>query len=232
MTQQVSLVMAFFAGLLTFLSPCILPLIPAYISFITGVSINDLVSEREEKSKMTKRIFLEMILFILGFSLVFILLGASASYFGKSVLSHLKLLRVIGGILVIVFGLYITGLFKISFLGYERKIHLKMKPTNILGSFIVGIVFALGWTPCVGPVLGTILTYAATQETVREGVLLLGSYSLGLGIPFLVSGLAVNLFLRGFRKIKKYSRLISVVTGGLLILFGILILTGKFQFIM
>ncbi len=232
MTQQVSLVMAFFAGLLTFLSPCILPLIPAYISFITGVSINDLVSEREEKSKMTKRIFLEMILFILGFSLVFILLGASASYFGKSMLSHLKLLRVIGGILVIVFGLYIAGLFKISFLGYERKIHLKMKPTNILGSFIVGIVFALGWTPCVGPVLGTILTYAATQETIREGVFLLGSYSLGLGIPFLVSGLAVNLFLRGFRKIKKYSRLISVVTGGLLVLFGILILTGKFQFIM
>lgn len=232
MTQQVSLVMAFFAGLLTFLSPCILPLIPAYISFITGVSIDDLVSSREEKSKMTKRIFLEMILFILGFSLVFILLGASASYFGKSVLSHLKLLRVIGGILVIVFGLYIAGIFNISFLGYERKIHLKMKPTNILGSFIVGIVFALGWTPCVGPVLGTILTYAATQETVKEGVLLLGSYSLGLGIPFLVSGLAVNLFLRGFRKIKKYSRLISVVTGGLLILFGILILTGKFQFIM
>lgn len=232
MAQQVSLVMAFFAGLLTFLSPCILPLIPAYISFITGVSIDDLVSSGEEKSKMTKRIFLEMILFILGFSLVFILLGASASYFGKSVLSHLKLLRVIGGILVIVFGLYITGLFNISFLGYERKIHLKMKPANILGSFIVGIVFALGWTPCVGPVLGTILTYAATQETVREGVFLLGSYSLGLGIPFLVSGLAVNLFLRGFRKIKKYSRLISVVTGGLLILFGILILTGKFQFIM
>lgn len=232
MTQQVSLVMAFFAGLLTFLSPCILPLIPAYISFITGVSIDDLVSSEEEKSKMTKRIFLEMILFILGFSLVFILLGASASYFGKSVLSHLKLLRVIGGILVIVFGLYISGLFNISFFGHERKIHLKMKPTNILGSFIVGIVFALGWTPCVGPVLGTILTYAATQETVREGVLLLGSYSLGLGIPFLVSGLAVNLFIRGFRKIKKYSRLISVVTGGLLILFGILILTGKFQFIM
>ncbi|MBA7465957.1 Thiol:disulfide interchange protein DsbD [subsurface metagenome] len=232
MAQQVSLVMAFFAGLLTFISPCILPLIPAYISFITGVSIDDLVSSGEEKSKMTKRIFLEMILFILGFSLVFILLGASASYFGKSVLSHLKLLRVIGGILVIVFGLYITGLFNISFLGYERKIHLKMKPANILGSFIVGIVFALGWTPCVGPVLGTILTYAATQETVREGVFLLGSYSLGLGIPFLVSGLAVNLFLRGFRKIKKYSRLISVITGGLLILFGILILTGKFQFIM
>jgi len=107
-----------------------------------------------------------------------------------------------------------------------------MKPTNILGSFVVGIVFALGWTPCVGPILGTILTYAGAQETVREGVFLLGSYSLGLGIPFLISGLAVNLFLKGFRKIKKYSRPISVVTGGLLILFGILILTGKFQFIM
>ena len=232
MAQQVSLIMAFFAGLLTFLSPCILPLIPAYISFITGVSIDDLVSSSEEKSRITRRIFLEMVLFILGFSSVFVLLGASASYFGKFVLSHLKLLRIIGGILVIVFGLYIAGAFNISFLGYERKIHLKMKPTNFLGSFIVGIVFALGWTPCVGPILGTILTYASTQETVREGVFLLGSYSLGLGIPFLISGLAVNFFLRGFRKIRKYSKPISIVTGGLMILFGILILTGKFQFIM
>ncbi len=128
--------------------------------------------------------------------------------------------------------MYIAGAFNVSFLGYERKIHLKMKPANILGSFIVGIVFALGWTPCVGPILGTILAYASTQETVREGVLLLGFYSLGLGIPFLVSGLAVNFFLRGFRKIRKYSKPISIVTGGLLILFGILILTGKFQFIM
>jgi len=231
MAQQVSLVMAFFAGLLTFLSPCVLPLIPAYISFITGVSIDDLVSDRGEKSKMIGRIFLEMVLFILGFSLVFVSLGASASYFGKFVLLHLKLLRIIGGILVILFGLYIAGIFNISFFGYERKIHLKMKPTNILGSFIVGIVFALGWTPCAGPILASILTYASTQETVRKGIFLLGSYSLGLGIPFLVSGMAINLFLRGFRKIKKYLRLISVVTGGLLILFGILILTGKFQFV-
>ena len=232
MAQQVSLVMAFFAGLLTFLSPCVLPLIPAYISFITGVSIDELMSGGGEKSSVTGRIFLEMALFISGFSLVFILLGASASYFGKFALSHLKLLRTIGGILVILFGFYVAGVFKISFFGYERKIHLKMKPTNILGSLIVGMVFALGWTPCAGPILATILTYAGTQETVREGVFLLSSYSFGLGIPFLVSGLAVNLFLRGFRKIKKYSRLISFVTGGLLILFGILILTGKFQFIM
>jgi len=229
--QQVSLAMAFLAGLLTFLSPCILPLVPAYICFITGVSIDDLVSGGGEKRRMTRRIFLEMVLFISGFSLVFIFLGASASYFGKFALSHLKLLRTIGGILVILFGLYIAGLFKISFLGYEKKIHLTMKPANILGSFIIGTVFAIGWTPCAGPILGTILTYAGTQETVGKGIFLLGSYSLGLAIPFLVSGLAVNLFLRGFQKIKKYSRLISVVTGGLLIIFGILILTGKFQFI-
>ncbi|MCJ7646487.1 cytochrome c biogenesis protein CcdA [bacterium] len=231
MAQQVSLALAFFAGVLTFLSPCILPLIPAYISFITGVSIDDLVSGKEEKREMTGRIFLEMVLFISGFSLVFVLLGASASYFGKFLLSHLRVLRTIGGILVILFGLYIAGLFKLSFLGYERRIHLKMKPTNILGSFIVGTVFALGWTPCAGPILATILTYAGTRETVGAGIFLLGSYSLGLGIPFLLSGLAVNLFVRGFRKIKRYSRLISPVTGGLLVLFGILILTGKFQFV-
>jgi len=179
---------------------------------------------------MTGRILLEMILFISGFSLVFVSLGASASYFGKFVLQHLGLLRIIFGVLVILFGLYIAGLFKISLFGYERKIHLRVKPTNILGSFIVGIVFALGWTPCAGPILASILTYASTAETVRKGIFLLGSYSLGLGLPFLVSGLAVNLFLRGFRKINRYSRLIAVITGGLLILFGILILTGKFQF--
>ena len=232
MTQQVSLVMAFFAGLLTFLSPCILPLIPAYISFVTGVSIDDLVSGRGEKGKITARILLEIVLFISGFSLVFVLLGASASYFGRFVISHLNILRIVGGILVILFGLYIAGIFNISFFGYERKIHLKMKPTNILGSFIVGMVFALGWTPCAGPILASILTYAGTQQTVSKGMFLLGSYSVGLGVPFLVSGMAVNLFLRGFRKIKKYSKVISVVTGGLLIGFGILILTGKFQFIM
>ena len=229
MAQRVSVGMSFFAGILTFLSPCILPLIPAYISFITGVSMDDLMSVGEKKGRMTGRIFLEMILFISGFSLVFVSLGASASYFGKFVLSHLEFLRTICGILVILFGLYIARLFKISFLGYERKIDLRVKSTNILGSFIVGIVFAMGWTPCAGPILASIVTYAGTAETVRKGVFLLGSYSLGLGIPFLVSGLAVNLFLRGFRKIRKYSRLISVVTGGLLILFGILILTGKFQ---
>lgn len=231
MAQQVSLVIAFLAGLLTFLSPCVLPLIPAYISFITGVSIDELITGPGEKSKLTRRVLFEIVLFISGFSLVFILLGASASYFGKFLLSHLRVLRTIGGILVILFGLYIAGLFKLSFLGYERRIHLKMKPTNILGSFIVGIVFALGWTPCAGPILASILTYASTQETVREGIFLLGSYSLGLAIPFLLSGLAVNLFVRGFRKIKRYSRLISPVTGGLLVLFGILILTGKFQFV-
>jgi len=231
-THQVSLAMAFFAGLLTFLSPCILPLIPAYISFITGISIDDLVSGIGEKRRMTRIIFLEMALFISGFSLVFILLGASASYFGKFALSHLKLLRAVGGTLVILFGLYIAGLFKISFLGYEKKIHLRMKPTNVLGSFIVGTVFAIGWTPCATPILATILAYAGTQETVRGGIFLLGFYSLGLGIPFLLSGLALNLFLRGLRRVKKYSRIVSVVTGALLILFGILILVGKFQFIM
>lgn len=231
MAQEVSLVMAFLAGLLSFLSPCVLPLIPAYISFITGISIDDLVSVGGEKGKMTGRILQEMVLFISGFSLVFMLLGASASYFGKFLLSHFALFKTICGILVILFGLYVSGLLKIGFFGYEKKFKLLAKPTNILGSFIVGTVFAIGWTPCAGPILASILAYATTSETVHKGILLLGSYSLGLGIPFLVSGLAINLFIRGFRKIRKYSRLISIVTGGLLILFGILILASKFQFI-
>jgi len=230
--QQVSLVMAFSAGLLTFLSPCVLPLIPAYISFITGVAINELIGGEREKSRVTGRILLEIALFISGFSLVFILLGASASYFGKLLLSQVKLLRAVGGILVIIFGLYIAGAFQLGFLAYQKKIDLRMKPTNFLGSLIVGIVFGLGWTPCAGPILASILTCASTQETVREGILLLSFYSLGVGIPFLVSGVALNLFLKGFQRIKKYSRPISVISGGLLILFGILILTDKFQFVM
>jgi len=223
--------MAFSAGLLTFLSPCILPLIPAYISFITGVSIDELASVEGERTYVNSRVFIEMVLFIFGFSLIFILLGASASYIGRFLLSHLRILRLAGGILVILFGLYMMGLFDIRVLEYERRIHLRVKPANLLGSLIVGMVFALGWTPCAGPILATLLTYAGTRETVGEGVLLLSCYSLGLGIPFLLSGLAINLFLRGLKKIKRYARVISLVTGGLLVLFGILILTGKFQFI-
>lgn len=230
MVQQISLVMAFFAGVLTFLSPCVLPLIPAYISFITGVSINELIVGQKEREKVTGRILLEIVLFIIGFSLVFILLGASASYLGKLLLTHIRLLRTVGGILVIFFGLYIAGGFQMGFLGYEKRIHLQMKPANIFGSLIVGIVFALGWTPCAGPILASILTYASAQEAVGKGILLLSSYSLGLGIPFLISGMAINLFLKSFRKVKKYLKFLSVVSGGLLILFGILILTGKFQF--
>jgi cytochrome c-type biogenesis protein len=222
--------MAFFAGVLTFLSPCVLPLIPAYISFITGVSINELIVGQKEREKVTGRILLEIVLFIIGFSLVFILLGASASYLGKLLLTHIRLLRTVGGILVIFFGLYIAGGFQMGFLGYEKRIHLQMKPANIFGSLIVGIVFALGWTPCAGPILASILTYASAQEAVGKGILLLSSYSLGLGIPFLISGMAINLFLKSFRKVKKYLKFLSVVSGGLLILFGILILTGKFQF--
>jgi len=229
--KEVSLVMAFSAGLLTFLSPCIFPLIPAYISFVTGVSIDELANARGERTYLNSRVFIEMVLFIFGFSLVFILLGASASYIGRFLLSHLRILRLVGGILVILFGLYIMGLFNINVLQYERRIHLRVKPANLLGSFVIGMVFALGWTPCAGPILATLLTYAGTRETVSEGVLLLGCYSLGLGIPFLLSGLAINLFLRGLKKIKRYARVISLVTGCLLVLFGILILTGKFQFI-
>jgi len=204
-------------------SPCILPLIPAYLAFITGISIDEL-KDSQEKIRNLKRILYETLLFILGFSFVFVILGASATYLGSLISSYQKILRIVGGIIVIIFGLYLTGLLKIKPLQYEKRIHLKAKPTNLFGSFLIGSVFALGWSPCVGPILASILAYAATQETLSQGILLLGLYSLGLGVPFLLTALAINTFLNFFQRIRKYLRKISIASGLLLIAIGFLII--------
>lgn len=228
MADNVSILFAFAAGLLSFLSPCVLPLIPAYISFITGVSVKDLTDTGEKKLQM-KRVLLETSLFVLGFSLVFILLGATATLLGSFLLAYQDTIRIAGGIVIILFGLHITGLLKFGALEKEKKIHLKSKPASLLGSFVVGIVFAIGWTPCIGPILGSILALAATKGSVNQGIVLLCAYSLGLAIPFFITSIAVNGFLRMFKKVSKYLNVISIVSGIILVIVGILLITNRFS---
>lgn len=220
--ENISLAMAFIAGILSFLSPCILPLIPAYLSYLTGNAITDLA---EGKSK--KDLLLKASGFILGFSLVFILMGATASKLGKFFTEYQYILRQIGGILIIILGIHLTGLIKIKWLYQEKRLLTVSEKNRGLGSVFVGMAFATGWTPCIGPILSAILIYAGSTETVSSGILLLMAYSLGLAIPFMATALAIGKFTVYFRKFSKYLNLIAILSGILLIITGILIFTNK-----
>lgn len=213
------MLVAFGAGVLSFFSPCILPLIPAYISFITGLSTQQISGEVAVRPG--GRILGETLLFILGFSFIFVLLGASITYLGSFFSGHRQLLKSIGGVIIIIFGLHIAGVFSIKQLEYEKKLHLSSKPTHLLGSFVVGMVFALGWTPCIGPILASVLALAATRESLTQGILLLSFYSLGLALPFLLTSIFINWFLTAFSKIRRYFRAISIGSGALLVGVGV-----------
>jgi cytochrome c-type biogenesis protein len=215
---------AFGAGLLSFFSPCVLPLIPAYVCFITGLS----VEEMEKDPGRAKTVLPESLLFILGFSAVFVILGASATFLGSFLFAKQHIIKIIGGLIVVFFGLHISGLFNIKFLQYEKKLHFKSKPVTKFGSFLVGVVFGFGWTPCVGPILGGILMLAATKDSLAKGVLLLSFYSLGLALPFLLLSVGLEYMLNFFSKIKRYFRLISAASGILLIAIGIWIMASGF----
>jgi len=228
--NSTGLFISFMAGTLSFVSPCILPLIPAYISYISGVSIKELTSQ-DKAPAFKRKIVISSLLFIAGFSIVFIGMGATATTFGKLISSHIIMLRRIAGIVILIFGLYIAGWLKLSFLYSEKKFHIKMSP-SLFGSFIMGLTFAFGWTPCVGPILASILSYAATQETVAKGIQLLSAYSLGLGVPFFLTGIATGSFLKLFGKIKNYLHLIEIISGIFLIIIGgMLIFRGNLSFI-
>lgn len=222
--QSVSLAIAFSAGLFSFVSPCVLPLIPSYVSYITGVSFEDLTAE-ETPAHIRALTIKNSLLFILGFSAIFVALGASSSFVGQLLLQHSDIIRKVGGVLIVFFGLYVMGLIKLNFLMRERKVHLHEKPAGLVGSFLVGVTFAAGWTPCVGPILGSILLYASTTHSVGKGLLLLTAYSLGLGIPFFLTSLAINSFLATFKRIHPYMRVISVVSGAFLVVVGVLLYT-------
>jgi cytochrome c-type biogenesis protein len=225
MTDTVSLSAAFMAGILTFLSPCILPLIPAYVSYMTGISFDEL--KEGQNKEIRRKTLAHSLLFVLGFSLVFIALGASASYIGQFLFAYKALIAKIGGALVIIFGLYIMGILKLDFLSKEKRMKFKSEKGSRIGSLLLGITFAAAWTPCVGPILGSVLMLAATKETMLEGVLLLSIYSLGIAIPFIISALLINSFLARFTKVKKYMFVVKFICGLLLIFMGILLITGR-----
>lgn len=225
--SQVSLFAAFSAGLLSFISPCVLPLVPSYLSYITGLSVENL-AKVEERERFKSAIMVNAILFIAGFSTVFIAFGASASLIGQVLYEYQDIIRKIGGILIIIFGLYLLGILKLNILMTERRlVHFESRPVGYLGSFLIGTAFAAGWTPCVGPVLGTILAYASTTESMSGGVMLLSAYSFGLGLPFFLTAFGMDTFLSYFKSLRSYLGGVSFVSGGLLILVGIMIFTDS-----
>ena len=221
--NQVSLLAAFSAGFLSFVSPCVLPLVPSYLSYITGLTVEELANV-QERERFRKSIMINALLFIAGFSSVFIAFGASASFIGQLLYEYQDVIRKVGGVLIAVFGLYLMGVLKLSFLMTERKLlHFEKRPLGYLGSFLVGTAFAAGWTPCVGPVLGGILAYASTKESMQDGIVLLTSYSLGLGIPFFLAAFGVDRFLTHFKKLRHYLGGVSIVSGVLMVAIGVML---------
>lgn len=227
MTTHIGLPVAFAAGILSFLSPCVLPLVPSYASFLTGMTYDELtVGDRAGPVRWA--VLVHGLLFVVGFSLVFIALGASASYLGALLRTHALWLQRVGGVLIVLFGLHVIGVLRVPGLERERRFQLASKPTGYAGSVLAGVVFAAGWTPCIGPVLGGILTLAATGGGTANGVRLLAVYSAGLAIPFLATSLLLGRFLSGSRRIRRWLPFMNRISGALLVLVGVLLLTGSF----
>ena len=218
---MIELLVALGAGLLSFLSPCVLPLIPGYISYISGQSLQEVLNSK-------KLNFFPLILFCLGFSTVFIILGASASLLGQTLLQNSEILRILAGLIIIIFSLQLLGLINIPYLNFEKRIDAK-ESRGILFPYIIGLAFGFGWTPCIGPILGSILTLAAIEETLNKAVILLSLYSIGLAIPFIISGILIQKFLIFSKNFKKNINLVSKIGGIILLLTGILILTNQLQ---
>ncbi len=218
----INLLIAFGAGLISFLSPCVLPLIPGYISYISGESLGDIVEKQ-------KKVILKTILFSLGFSLVFISFGATASFVGNILLDNSDILRIIAGIIIIIFSLQLIGILNLNFLNQEKRFQTKNYSNNLFFPVVVGAAFGFGWTPCIGPVLGSILTLAAVESSIEKGIILLSFYSLGLAIPFILSGYGISRFLAFSKNFRKNIRIVSIIGGVILLITGILILTNKLQ---
>ncbi len=237
--ENVSLFGAFVAGVLSFISPCVLPLIPGYLSFISGVSLEEMrgmpgggaVAAGGVSAAAKRQVIVTSLFFILGFSLVFVTLGASATYLGQFLMERLTMFGKVAGVLLVIFGLHTIGVFKIPFLLNEARVQANTKPASMIGAVIVGISFAFGWTPCIGPILSAILLVAAQQDSVGQGIVLLSTYSLGLAIPFLLTALAINQFFVAFAKIRRYYHAIEIVSGALMIIIGVLIFTNRFTVI-
>ena len=218
---SIGLALAFTAGLLSFLSPCVLPLIPSYLTFVTGVGFDDLTRARRSA-------LIHALLFVTGFTLIFVALGASATVLGRVLLHYRIWITRLGGALVILFGLYLLGVVRVAAFDRERRVHLANKPMGYLGTVFVGFAFGAGWTPCLGPILGAILTYTAAQADLSKGLPLLLAYSIGLALPFLLAAVAVERFLETVARIRPYLARISQISGALLIIVGVLMMFDYF----
>jgi cytochrome c-type biogenesis protein len=228
MNEGVGLLAALTAGLISFISPCVLPVVPAYLSFVSGLTIDEMRGGGGSGAAHKRRVLANCLSFVAGFSLVFIALGASATWVGAFLNERMLLLSRIAGVVIVFFGLNTLGLVKIPFLNYEKRFHQNSKAAGLMGSFIVGLAFAFGWTPCIGPILGAILGVASTRETVAEGMVLLSAYSLGLGIPFLLAGISVDRFFHISSHFKKQFKVIEIVSGVFMIVVGIMIFFNWF----
>ena len=218
---MIELLIAFGAGLISFLSPCVLPLIPGYISYISGRSINELIGKKNIN-------LIPMILFTIGFSIVFIIFGAASTFLGQVLLQNSYELRIIAGLIIIIFSLHIIGVLNIKFLNFEKRVQTKIN-INFYSPLLIGMAFAFGWTPCIGPILGSILVLAATEESINKGIILLFFYSLGLAIPFILSGYLIQKFLIFSKNFRKNINLVSKIGGFILLITGILIITNQLQ---
>lgn len=222
---DVSFTSALLAGLISFISPCVLPIVPPYLAYLAGVSFSEL-SAAQKNRVTSQRIIGSAILFVLGFTTVFVLLGASASFIGRSVTQYFDILSTIAGLVIIVMGLHFLGLFRIGFLYREARFQIERKPASIWSAYVIGLAFAFGWTPCVGPVLAAILFVAGSEDTVMRGALLLATYSMGIGIPFIVAALFAKQFLGWASRFKKHLGTVEKIMGGMLVITGILFLSG------
>ena len=220
---DLGLAVAFTAGFLSFLSPCVLPLVPSYLAFVTGMSLEDLEGGVDRKAT-----FVHGLLFVIGFSAIFVLLGAAASFLGQFFQLYKVWIARIGGVIIIVLGLHLAGVLRLTPLLRERRVHLADKPAGYFGTLGVGAAFGAGWTPCLGPILGAILTYGFAQETMWAGVGLLSVYSLGLAVPFLIAALALDWFLQAFKGFRRWMPFVEKGSGALLVFLGLLLLTGRF----
>lgn len=223
---SVSIGLAFVAGLLSFVSPCVLPLVPSYVTFITGMTLDELSAG--ERNAARARAAVHATLFVLGFSIVFVTLGATATALGTVIRRSLPLIQQIGGVAIAAFGLYLIGVLRLPWLMRERRLHLSSKPAGFAGSVLVGIAFGAGWTPCIGPVLASILLYAGAAASMSRGMILLGAYALGLGVPFFIAAVGFNWYLAGARRLLRWLRPLEIGAGVLLIVIGALLFTGRF----
>jgi cytochrome c-type biogenesis protein len=226
MSESLGVLVAFSAGVFSFLSPCVLPLFPSYLSFITGMSVDR--PTHEVTAGARTRVLLHSVAFIVGFSVVFVSLGASFSAAGQFLLDYRDWIRIAGGVLIVAFGLSIAGVLRVGLFGRTQQLQIRSKPAGLVGSFLVGLTFAIGWTPCVGPILGSILTLASNDKTVGQGIALLLCYSAGLGLPFLLSSIALGSFLRFFKRYRPFIPTVERVAGVLLVAVGLLVATNYY----